>query len=71
MKIRLPVTWEVCGFIEVEGESIDEVLESDTLSSILDEAKLPEKYDYVDGSFQLASDDAEWIRLFQDRSIIE
>ena len=27
MKIKLPVTWEVCGLVEVEANSIEEAVE--------------------------------------------
>lgn len=64
MKIILPVTWEMCGFVEVEAESIESLLESGKLADLLDNVELPEG-NYVDGSFGLSSDDPETIRCYQ------
>lgn len=65
MKIILPVTWEMCGFVEVEAESIEALLESGDLPDILDDMELP-KGEYVDGSFWLSSDDPKIISCYQD-----
>ena len=70
MKIILPVTWEMCGFVEVEAESIEALLESGDLPDILENMELPNG-EYVDGSFWLTADDPEYIRLYQDPALLQ
>lgn len=63
-RIRLPVTWEVCGFVEVESNTIKEAVEHFITHS--DGISLPDDSDYVDGSFQLTSLDEDFIALYQE-----
>lgn len=58
-KIKLPVTWEVCGIVEVEAKSIEEAIE--IFKRDVDHIPLPENCEYVDGSFWLTDDDPEYI----------
>lgn len=58
MKHRVAVTWEMAGYIEVEADSIEEAMAK--VKNHPDDYSLP--YDggeYVDGSFQLTTDDVE------------
>ena len=66
MKIRLPVTWEMCGFVEVEADSIAAALNMVFDQEILDHIALPEG-EYVDGSFCLSCEEPEYIALYQQR----
>lgn len=63
MKIKLPVTWEVCGLVEVEANSIEEAVEYFNQNS--SDIELPENPEYVDGSFALNDDDPDYIKCFQ------
>lgn len=54
MKIKLPVTWEVCGIVEVEASSIEEAVR--IFNDECAEIPLP-KGSYVDGSFQLTGNE--------------
>ena len=60
MDIKIPVTWEVCGYVYVEADTIEEALEK--FDETCDDMPLPEG-DYVDGSFQVTSRDDEYIKF--------
>lgn len=62
MKIKLPVTWEVFGIVEVEANSIDEAIKK--FDESCDYIPLPNG-EYVDGSFNLSCREEEYIGLFQ------
>lgn len=57
MKQRIAVTWEVCGFIEVEADSIEEAM--NMVDENPDNYKLPIENYYIDGSFGLSTYDVE------------
>jgi len=59
-KQRIAVTWEMCGYIEVEANSIEEAMEKVKVDS--DDYPLPYDSTYVDGSFTLSTDDAELMK---------
>lgn len=61
-KFRLPVTWEVCGFVEVEAESVEEAIEA--FERDIDHIPLPDDSEYVDGSFGLTDPSVEFIALY-------
>ena len=61
-KIKLPVTWEVCGFVEVEAKSIEEAIE--IFERDIDHIPLPENCEYVDGSFGLTDDEPDFIACY-------
>ena len=63
MKIKLPVTWEVFGIVEVEANSIEEAMEK--FDETCDLIPLPDG-DYVDGSFDLSCREMDYIELFQN-----
>lgn len=54
---RVAVTWEMCGFVDIEAESMKEAMEK--MKEDMDHIKLPENGEYVDGSFCLSSNDVE------------
>ena len=64
MKIRLPVTYEVSGFVDVEAESIEKAI--DKFYESIDYIPLPTDTDYIDGSFQLSTEEPEYIKLYQE-----
>lgn len=61
MKKRIAVTWEMCGYIEIEADSTEEAMEK--FMEDPDLYDLPYEQDYVDGSFQLSVDDAETMKM--------
>lgn len=56
-KQKVAVTYEVCGYVEVEGETMQEAMEN--FKKNIDFIALPTDVEYVDGSFRLSSDDVE------------
>ena len=56
-KQRIAVTWEMCGYIEVEANSIEEAM--NMVKENPDNYNLPIERDYVDGSFGLSTDDVD------------
>lgn len=56
-KQRIAVTWEMCGYIEVEADSTEEAMNKVMENS--DNFSLPLSQDYVDGSFRLSTDDVD------------
>ena len=62
MIIKLPVSWEVCGFVEVEADSIDDAM--DIFQETSDHIPLPTDADYVDGSFDLTCYEPESIQAY-------
>lgn len=57
MVFNLPVTWSLCGNVPVEANSLEEAMEEFNKNSEF--YKLPEKATYVDGSFELSSQDID------------
>lgn len=49
MKIKLPVTWQVCGEVEVEAESFEQAV----ARWVPSDHDVPTTGEYVDGSFEL------------------
>lgn len=47
-KFKIPITWEVCGEIEVEAESLDEAVEMVDFDP--DEVTVPQEWEIVEGS---------------------
>ena len=57
-KQRIAVTWQMCGYIDVEAESIKEAM--DNVNNNPDNYPLPsDGGDYVDGSFELTTNNVE------------
>ena len=59
---KMPVTWEVCGFVDVEADSLEEAI--DKFEENCDNYELPENGEYVDGSFGLTDNDPEFIKIY-------
>jgi len=51
---KIPVTWEVCGYVPINAETPEEALE--IFKKTEDDLELPEPNYYVDGSFGLSCD---------------
>ncbi len=66
MKIKLPVTWEMCGIVEVEAEDAVDAVHIAKETDLLDHTPLPEGT-YVDGSFALTSDEVDFVEFYQNR----
>lgn len=62
-KVKLPVTWSVCGIVEIEASSIEEAVER--FNAEIDLIPLPrDGIAYVDGSFELSSSDLDFIKCY-------
>lgn len=56
--MKVAVTWEVCGYVDIpEAKTVEEAMSIFEKES--DHIKLPRDGEYVDGSFQLSTDDVE------------
>lgn len=55
--MKVAVTWEMCGYVDIDADTMEEAMEKFNNES--DYIKLPTNGEYVDGSFQLSSDDVE------------
>lgn len=62
--MKVAVTWEMCGYIDIEAQSMEEAMEKFKKES--DYIKLPSDGIYVDGSFQLSSDDVEEMKVMSE-----
>lgn len=60
---KLPVTYSVWGYVNVEAETIEDAIQYFKENS--DDIELPLDVDteYVDGSFELSSEDEEYIEF--------
>lgn len=60
---KLPVTYSVWGYVNVEAETIEDAIQYFKENS--DDIELPLDVDteYVDGSFELSSEDKEYIEF--------
>jgi hypothetical protein len=63
MKIKLPVTWEVYGMVEIEADNIEDAIRK--FDENIDYIGLPLNGEYVDGSFDLSDREVEYLELFQ------
>lgn len=59
--MKVAVTWELCGYVEIEAHTMEEAMEK--FKRDADFISLPTDGSYVDGSFQLTSNDAEEMEL--------
>lgn len=57
---KIPVTWEVCGEVDIEANSLEEAVE--IFKEKMDEVPLPSESYYIDGSFRLTSENLEELR---------
>ena len=54
-KFKIPVTWEMFGFVEIEAESLEEAMDI----AEGDDIELPDEKHYVDASWEVNRDVAE------------
>lgn len=64
-KFKIPVTWEVCGVVEVESETLEDAVRYFEENS--DNIPLPSDSEYVDGSFGLSCNDIDFIKTFNQQ----
>ena len=59
-KWKIPVTWEVCGYVYVDADTLVEAME--TARDNEGVIPLPTESDYVDGSWRLSETDENFVR---------
>ena len=59
-KWEIPVTWEVCGYVYVDADTLVEAME--TARDDEGVIPLPTESDYVDGSWRLSETDENFVR---------
>ena len=59
-KWKIPVTWEVCGYVYVDADTLVEAME--TARDDEGVIPLPTESDYVDGSWRLSETDENSVR---------
>ena len=59
-KRKIPVTWEVCGYVYVDADTLVEAME--TARDDEGVIPLPTESDYVDGSWRLSEADENFVR---------
>ena len=57
---KIPVTWEVCGYVYVDADTLVEAME--TAKDDEGVIPLPTESDYVDGSWRLSETDENFVR---------
>ena len=58
----IPVSFEMCGMLSIKANSTEEAIE--LAKSHIDELPIPTVKNYIDGSYQIATDDTEIIDLY-------
>ena len=53
--MKVAVTWSMCGFVDIDADTMEEAMKKFNEES--DYIKLPTDGEYVDGSFELSSQD--------------
>lgn len=59
-KWKIPVMWEVCGYVYVDADTLEEAIE--TARDDEGVIPLPDDNDYVDGSWRLSETDENFVR---------
>lgn len=64
--MKVAVTWEMCGYVDIEADTMEEAMKIFNEKS--DKISLPDYADmvYVDGSFRLSSDDVEEMKAMSE-----
>lgn len=57
---KIPVTWEVCGYVYVDADTLVEAME--TARDDEGVIPLPTESDYVDGSWRLSESNEDFVR---------
>ena len=60
---KIPVSWEMCGFVKVDATSLEEAIRYALEHQ--DEFKLTEDGNYIDASFEIASDE-DYVACFNE-----
>lgn len=60
-KYKVAVTWEMCGYVEVEAKNLQDAM--DKVMENPDDYPLPNKAEYVDGSFWIATEDIDEMEI--------
>lgn len=60
-RFKVPACWEVCGYLEVEAESVEEAIK--VAKEEADTCDLPRSLGYVDGSFTVLEQPEEVIEI--------
>lgn len=55
--MKIAVTWEMCGFVDIDAHSLEKAMTKFQKEN--DHIKLPKEGMYVDGSLRLSSNDVE------------
>ena len=62
--MKVAVTWEMCGYVDIAADTLEEAM--DIFQRESDCIKLPADGEYVDGSFQLTTNDPEEMEVITD-----
>ena len=62
--MKVAVTWEMCGYVDIDAETMEEAMEKFNEES--EDIEIPRNGEYVDGSFQLTSDDVEEMKAMAE-----
>lgn len=63
--MKIAVTWEMCGVVDIpQAHTIEEAME--IFNNESDYIKLPSDGEYVDGSFQLSTEDVEEMKVIME-----
>lgn len=60
----IPVSFEMCGMLAIKADSAEEAIS--LAKTHIDELPIPTVKNYIDGSYQLATDDVEIVNLYTD-----
>lgn len=59
--MKVAVTWSMCGFVDINAPTMEAAMER--FNEDCDHIPLPADGEYVDGSFELSSDDIETVKI--------
>ena len=57
-KWKIPVSWEMCGFVTMEANTLEEALEMAWDDSV----DIPDEGDYIDASWRVDDENPEYVR---------
>ena len=60
----IPVSFEMCGMLSIKANSAEEAIQ--LTKGHINELPIPTIKNYIDGSYQLVTDDGEIIELYTD-----
>lgn len=62
--MKVAVTWSMCGFVDVDAPDMETAMEK--FNRDCDHIPLPADGEYVDGSFELSSDDLDTMKAMAE-----